>query len=278
MRSEIDIERIAKNIADTFYKLLEVNLLEDSYTCIKAENEDKVSYYSLTRWVMEYTTNDKIFPEDRISFIKFMNLYQLKKYFDKNNEPKRFYYRRKVQGDNWDWVCLEIDKDTAYTPEKPMVFLCIKKINDDYINEILNTHYYKNIEFDDRTKLRNYKCYKNKIDSLEKEFPSSVGVICINTKDFSEEDFDKNLRILKLLFKSEQIYYIDNNKFSIIIENDDSEEFQLKLLQIYGLFCASKLKDKIKIASYWSDDEDKGLECIFRNIERKLYKADTVNE
>ena len=162
--------------------------------------------------------------------------------------------------------------------EKPIVYLCIKKINDNHINNILDTYYHGNVEYDSKTKLRNYKSYKNKINSLEKEFPSYVGIICINTKNFSEEDFEKNLRILKLLFKFEQIYYIDNNKFSVIIENDDSEEFQLKLLQIYELFCANNLKDKIKIASCWSDDEDKGLEYIFKIIERKLYKADTIKE
>lgn len=278
MKSEVDIERIVKNIADTYCKIIEINLLDDSYICIKTMDKEEILYYSLTRWILEYTTNDKIFPEDRISFIKFMNLYSLKKYFDKNDDPKRFYYRRKNQNKNWSWVCLEINKDIAYTSEKPIVYLCIKKINDNHINNILDTYYHGNIEYDSKTKLRNYKSYKNKINSLEKEFPSSVGIICINTKDFSEEDFEKNLRILKLLFKFEQIYYIDNNKFSVIIENDDSEEFQLKLLQIYELFCANNLKDKIKIASCWSDDEDKGLEYIFKIIERKLYKADTIKE
>lgn len=278
MKSEVDIDRIVKNIADTYYKILEINLLEDSYICIKTMDDEETLYYSLTRWILEYTTNDKIFPEDRIGFIKFMNLYYLKNYFDKNDDPKRFYYRRKIQNKDWIWVCLEISKDVAYTSEKPIVYLCIKKINDNYINNILDTYYYGNVEYDSKTKLRNYKSYKNKIESLEKEFPSSIGIICINTKDFSEENFEKNLQILKLLFKSEQIYYIDNNKFSIIIENDDSEEFQLKLLQIYGLFCASNLKDKIKVASCWSDDEDKGLEYIFKIVERKLYKADTVKE
>lgn len=278
MKSEVDIERIVKNIADTYCKIIEINLLDDSYICIKTMDKEEILYYSLTRWILEYTINDKIFPEDRISFIKFMNLYSLKKYFDKNDDPKRFYYRRKNQNKNWSWVCLEINKDIAYTSEKPIVYLCIKKINDNRISNILDTYYHGNVEYDNKTKLRNYKSYKNKINSLEKEFPSSVGIICINTKDFSEEDFEKNLRILKLLFKFEQIYYIDNNKFSVIIENDDSEEFQLKLLQIYELFCANNLKDKIKIASCWSDDEDKGLEYIFKIIERKLYKADTIKE
>lgn len=273
MKSEIDVQRTLKNITDSCYKILEINLADDTYKCIKSMVDETKNYYSLTRWIMEYTVNDKIYPEDRISFIKTMNIYQLKKYFDKNDKPKRFYYRRKIN-DSWVWVCLELTKDYEYSPENPIVYLAIRDIDDEYINKILDSHYTNNEEYDDKTKLRNYNSYKHKIADLQKDFGTSIGLICVDTKNFVEDDYFKILRILKLLFKFEQIYSINNDKFSIIIEGIDSEEFQLKLLQIYGLFCASKLKDKIKIASGWSDDEENGLTFILNHVRKKIYRAD----
>ena len=59
-------------------------------------------------------------------------------------------------------MIIEINKDIAYTSEKPIVYLCIKKINDNHINNILDTYYHGNVEYDSKTKLRNYKSYKNK--------------------------------------------------------------------------------------------------------------------
>ena len=92
----------------------------------------------------------------------------------------------------------------------------------------------------------------------------------INTKDF--------IRILKLLFKFEQIYHIDKFKFFIVIEDIDSEEFQLKLLQTYGLFCGSKLRDYVKITSGWTDEEEKGITDILRVVENKTYRINIEKE
>lgn len=136
MNSDIDIKRTFKNITDSCYKILELNLADDSYKIIKAICGEESEYYSLTRWVMEYAINDDIYPEDRINFIKFMNIHTLKKNFDKSDKPQRIYYRRKINSE-WTWVCLEITKDFEYSPENPIAFLTLRDVNDDYIRSML---------------------------------------------------------------------------------------------------------------------------------------------
>ena len=277
MNSDIDIKRTFKNITDSCYKILELNLADDSYKIIKTICGEESEYYSLTRWVMEYAINDDIYPEDRINFIKFMNIHILKKNFDKSDKPQRIYYRRKINSE-WTWVCLEITKDFEYSPENPIALLTLRDVNDDYIRSMLK---FKDKEtkdeYDVETKFQNSLRYKVKINSLMRNFPCSVGLISLDIEDLKDctKDF---IRILKLLFKFEQIYHIDKFKFFIVIEDIDSEEFQLKLLQTYGLFCGSKLKDYVKITSGWTDEEEKGITDILRVVENKTYRIKLGNE
>lgn len=281
MNSDIDIKQTLKNITDSYYKILELNLADDSYRVIKTISDENSEYYSLTRWIMEYAINDDIYPEDKINFIKFMNIHSLKKNFDKNDKPQRIYYRRKINSE-WIWVCLEITKDYEYSPENPIVFLALKNVDDDNIRNIFKfkDKETKN-EYDVETKFQNSLKYKLKINSLIKNFPCSVGLISIDIKDLiqgDKENYNEFIRVLRLLFKFEQIYRTEKSKFFIIIEDIDSEEFQLKLLQTYGLFCGSKLRNYIKITSSWTDEEEKGITDILRIIENKTYRINIEKE
>lgn len=281
MNSDIDIKRTLKNITDSYYKILELNLADDSYRMIKAISDENSEYYSLTRWIMEYAINDDIYPEDKINFIKFMNIYSLKKNFDKNDKPQRIYYRRKINSE-WTWVCLEITKDYEYSSENPIAFLVVRNVDDDNIRNMLKfkDKETKN-EYDIETKFQNSLKYKLKINSLVKDFPCSVGLISIDIEDLiqgDKENYNEFIRVLRLLFKFEQIYRTEKSKFFIIIEDVDSEEFQLKLLQTYGLFYGSKLRNYIKITSSWTDEEEKGITDILRIIKNKTYRINLEKE
>ena len=103
----------------------------------------------------------------------------------------------------------------------------------------------------------------------------------IDIKDLiqgDKENYNEFIRVLRLLFKFEQIYRTEKSKFFIVIEDIDSEEFQLKLLQTYGLFCGSKLRNYIKITSSWTDEEEKGITDILRIIENKTYRINVKKE
>lgn len=281
MNSDIDIKRTLKNITDSYYKILELNLADDSYRVIKAISDENSEYYSLTRWIMEYAINNEIYPEDKINFIKFMNIHSLKKNFDKNDKPQRIYYRKKINSE-WTWVCLEITKDYEYSSENPIAFLVVRNVDDDNIRNMLKfkDKETKN-EYDVETKFQNSLKYKLKINSLIKDFPCSVGLISIDIKDLiqgDKENYNEFIRVLRLLFKFEQIYRTEKSKFFIVIEDIDSEEFQLKLLQTYGLFCGSKLRNYIKITSSWTDEEEKGITDILRIIENKTYRINVKKE
>lgn len=281
MNSDIDIKRTLKNITDSYYKILELNLADDSYRVIKAISDENSEYYSLTRWIMEYAINDDIYSEDKINFIKFMNIYSLKKNFDKNDKPQRIYYRRKINSE-WTWVCLEITKDYEYSSENPIAFLVVRNVDDDNIRNMLKfkDKETKN-EYDIETKFQNSLKYKLKINSLVKDFPCSVELISIDIEDLiqgDKENYNEFIRVLRLLFKFEQIYRTEKSKFFIIIENIDSEEFQLKLLQTYGLFYGSKLRNYIKIISSWTDEEEKGITDILRIIKNKTYRINLEKE
>lgn len=276
---DIDIKRTLQNMTNPCCKIIEIDLSNDSYKSIKTIDGEKSKYYSLTRWVMEYAINDDIYPEDRINFIKFMNIYNLKKHFDNNDKALRIYYRRKLS-DKWVWVCLEITKDYEYSENNPIVLLTIKDVDDDYIGDMLNAK--KNQEdYDSITRFQNGKKYKDKLVSLQKDFPCSIGIIGLNIERLNKkgiDEFNEFTRIIKLLFKFEQIYQPNKNNFSIVIEDVDSEEFQLKLLQTYGLFCGSKLRDYIDIVSGWTDEEEAGIDYVTKLIEKKMYRIKLEND
>lgn len=276
---DIDIKRTLQNMTNPCRKIIEIDLSSDSYKSIKTIDGEKSKYYSLTRWVMEYAINDDIYPEDKIDFIKFMNIYNLKKYFNKNDKALRVYYRRKLN-DKWIWVCLEITKDYEYSENNPIVLLTIKDVDDDYIGDMLNAK--KNQEdYDSITRFQNGKKYKDKLASLQKAFPCSIGMIGLNIEKLNKkgiDEFNDFTRIIKLLFKFEQIYQPNKNNFFIIIEDIDSEEFQLKLLQTYGFFYRSKLRDYIDIVSGWTDEEEAGIDYVTKITEKKMYRIKLEND
>lgn len=80
------------------------------------------------------------------------------------------------------------------------------------------------------------------------------------------------------MFKFEQIYQPNKNNFFIVIEDIDSEEFQLKLLQTYGFFYRSKLRDYIDIVSSWTDEEEAGIDYVTKITEKKMYRIKLEND
>ena len=109
------------------------------------------------------------------------------------------------------------------------------------------------------------------VDRSSWYFDHSKGVVYNNFG--SEYDFMFGVKL-----RSRDVVPCKSNKLNYCWFDIDSEEFQLKLLQTYGLFCGSKLKNYIKITSSWTDEEEKGITDILRIIENKTYRINIEKE
>lgn len=106
-----------KILARNFYKVVEVNLAEDTYYEVRVDGKEKVIYKSLKKWVDVFAEKG-VYPRDRERFLAF---------FDRNNVDywRRIYYRRLIDN-KWRWVCMEV----VPTDDVEIAVLVVRDVED----------------------------------------------------------------------------------------------------------------------------------------------------
>lgn len=111
-----------KVLARNFYKVIEVNLKEDTY--FEIMSAEKTVYKSLRKWVDAFAERG-VYPQDRQRFLSF---------FDKTTVDywRRIYYRRLIEN-KWRWVCMEV----VPTGDDDIAILVVRDV-EDYITDWRN--------------------------------------------------------------------------------------------------------------------------------------------
>lgn len=104
-----------KVLGRNFYKLIEVNLKEDTYFDIKSE--EKVVYKSVKYWAEKFSEVG-IYPMDRKKFLGFFDN-------ESTNYWRRIYYRRLIEN-RWRWVCMEL----VPTDDEDVGILVVRDVED----------------------------------------------------------------------------------------------------------------------------------------------------
>ncbi|MCI8550306.1 MAG: response regulator [Lachnospiraceae bacterium] len=114
----------------TYYKILRINLTQDSYEVVKMRPEDRGIGYgkdTFSGWLGQFIYSGDIHPDDMNSFISFTHPDHLKKALEEGQKVLTCCYRRRL-GDDYSWNLLEVVPD--FSAGDQFVFLYVKDVND----------------------------------------------------------------------------------------------------------------------------------------------------
>lgn len=117
-------------MAKMFYKVIEVNLNEDTYFEVKLDAQP-VIYKSVRKWV-EAFAEEGVYPADKERFLEFFDPFKLKAGAEHNWQ--RVYYRRLMEDGNWRWVCMEVIPEENFDRDDPIVLIVVRDV-EDYIRD-----------------------------------------------------------------------------------------------------------------------------------------------
>lgn len=132
-----EIEYINQYLIKNIYKILKVNLTNDSYEIIRANDNELSSdkgydQASLSGWLEKFVASGQIYQEDIINFTLHADVNFLKRFFMFSDGPFRIRYRRVVDSD-YRWVMMEVVPAAEYTPDNQIVILTIQDVDDDIV-------------------------------------------------------------------------------------------------------------------------------------------------
>lgn len=273
-------------MAKTYYKVLQINLTDDTYQVAKIQpserpDEEKLDVKSLSLWFMTFANDGNVYEADENIYRTRLTLESLRNFF-KENERFRLRYRRKTEG-VFRWVFMEIIKADDYTDENQTAWLFVQDIHDSYVHEMEVQRELEHFcKYDTLTGLNNFYSYQTQCRNFAAE-PSheSVGVIFADLNGLklindtrghtAGNDFLRSFTS-KLVenFKHELIYRISGDEFLIVIRGSDKEDVQF-LAENFKAYLNSESVPQASIGWSWNINP-KHIEDVARAAETKMYK------
>ena len=132
MISDQELLQALKLLSDNLYKIVEIDLNNDSFYEIRIAAQEKTERKHLNNWIQNFAKKS-VHPADMQHFLAFFNIEDTKECL-RANWMRRLYYRRKV-GTMYRWVCLEVVKTEGYNEEhNARVLLSVRDV-EDYIRD-----------------------------------------------------------------------------------------------------------------------------------------------
>ncbi|MBQ0079585.1 MAG: GGDEF domain-containing protein, partial [Eubacterium sp.] len=118
-------------LCNSYAKILRVNLTDDSYEIIVADDSELTSNFgfhqSLSGWLRDFAANNQVFSEDKEMFLANTRLDDLRSYFKADNNYRCLRYRRYRAGE-LTTVLMELVKSDDYSANHENIFLYVKDI------------------------------------------------------------------------------------------------------------------------------------------------------
>lgn len=284
--STIDISNAISALAKTYYKVLKVNLTDDTYQVVKilpteTPDEQKNDIKSISLWFMMFADRGNIYEADENIYRTRLTLDSLRSFF-KENDRFRLRYRRKTDG-MFRWVFMEIIKADDYTDKNQSTWLFVQDIHDSYVHEMEVQRELEHFcKYDTLTGLNNFYSYQTQCRNYaSQQEPESIGVIFADLNGLklindtrghaAGNDFLRSFTS-KLVenFKHELIYRISGDEFLIVIHGSDKEDVQF-LADNFHAFLSKDPVPQASIGCSWSKNP-KHIEDVARDAETKMYK------
>ncbi|MGN0536849.1 MAG: hybrid sensor histidine kinase/response regulator [Acutalibacteraceae bacterium] len=140
-----DMSDMVDMLADEYYKVLKLNLTDDTFEDIKIQPEEKyreLGYNNkVSVWAYDFALLGYIFEEDREKYLNFINPNYLRTQFKQGQNLLSLSYRRLIDSD-FRWVKMVLKKSAEYTDEHQIVMLYVLDIHDEYMmNEKIKAAY-----------------------------------------------------------------------------------------------------------------------------------------
>lgn len=118
-------------ISQSYTKILRVNLTEDTYSIIqmdKTERDfDKGYDTKISSWLLKFATAGLVHVDDRKRYLEQTRIDNLRYFFKENDRVFCIYYRRLI-GEEYCNVMMEMIRAREYTDDNQIVFLYVKNI------------------------------------------------------------------------------------------------------------------------------------------------------
>lgn len=274
------------SLSQIVYKILKVNLTQDSYEEIKScEGDYSEGYVTPTKisvLLYEFAEIGNVHPEDLQAYYSFTNTQYLQGEFYAGNQHLSYRYRRKV-GEKFQWVSMDWVKGAEYTEENQIVLMYIRDISDIFQEE---QEYKKTIEYycyhDILTGLGNRAAYEKYCrEYQEREIITSIGVVFADANNLKQindkyghtegDEYLKNIsQLLIRQFGDKHCYRISGDEFVVIMEDIEEEQFVKYLVALQRVLDEQDLPI-ISMGSHYKKTV-KNVEHLMRKAETKMYK------
>lgn len=126
-----DIRYLSRYIANQIYKILKINLTNDSYQVLKnldMDNEFYLNNPSLSGLIKAYSNSSYIHNDDKNIFNERMNVEFMNRHFLESDSEIDVWFRKK-SNDLYKWAVAKIIKTPNYTDENKELYLFVQDNN-----------------------------------------------------------------------------------------------------------------------------------------------------
>ncbi len=280
------MEDAMKMLSTIFYKVLKIDLTNETHEDIKVFDSEKTSEYgysaNIIEWFRGFAETGCVHEEDKLGYLAFTNINSLRDTFRHSRDCRRFRYRRKT-GDGFRWVCMEIIPSIEYTDDEQIVMLYIRDIHDEYIAQLereRELEYY--CSCDTLTGIGNRYYFNNLCDLFEKHYDfSPVGVVFadINGLKYTNDNFGhtKGDELIKGFaqklseqFGKENCSRISGDEFVVLVKNAQRESFLQMALIFHSSLCCNGEEPPAAIGYAWTEDATL-VKSAVRTAETNMY-------
>lgn len=219
-------------LSTIYYKILKVNLTNDTFQIIKTSQEERSIFAShlekISEWWRQFGERGYVYDDDIDAYNEFTDINRLHQFFHENsNGAQSCRYRRRID-DSWRWVQLDLIPSIEYTDDSQILILYVRDIHDEYLKEKRNREalldkYHR----DALTRLYNRHKYNEDIDEMSKSgiphltacYIDVNGLHELNNKLGHEKGDDMLCTIadtLKKYFPDDMVYRIGGDEFIVL--------------------------------------------------------------
>ena len=126
-----DIRYLSRYIANQIYKILKINLTDDSYQVLKNIDMDNDFYAKnpkLSSLIKAYSNSDYIHSDDKNIFNERMNVDFISKHFLESNTEIDVWFRKKSK-ETYRWAVAKIIKTPNYSASNQVLYLFVQDNN-----------------------------------------------------------------------------------------------------------------------------------------------------
>lgn len=242
-------------ILENYYPILKINLSTEEFEEINAIENSSTFHNSIIQWYFNFA-QDSIFSTDVQDFLRFMNVYNNIKYFDRSPQGRKVCYYRLLVDNEYHWIHAELRPAKDYSSSNRIVYLIEKEAGGEPRME--------KILANARNEIGSSTDFTERIKGYHKNFPTSLGLILVKTTDPRIKD------TLSINHGGDNCYHCnDPYTFAVLLEDQTPEDFSEDLMDLFSFL---RSYDDYAIGTCWSDDEDLGIDFVINTATDKLNK------